>query len=218
MYKVSGIKRNWIIKNNEPLLQCLGNYLESERARNIQTYDFTTLYTNLKHDEIKIALTSVIKLAFKQSKCKYISIYSNSFSWTNKPRDSTFKFDQETLLESLEFLMNNCYFTMGDNIFRQLIGVPMGVDPAPYIADLTLWFFENKYLDELYKLDYFSAKRLNNTFRLMDDITSVNSDGVFAQHVSSIYPESLKLNKENLDDLAANVLDLNIKVEIIYLL
>ena len=89
MYKVTGIKRNWIIKNNEPLLQCLGNYLESERARNIQTYDFTTLYTNLKHDEIKIALTSVIKLAFKQSKCKYISIYSNSFSWTNKPRDST---------------------------------------------------------------------------------------------------------------------------------
>ena len=96
MYKVTGIKRNWIIKNNEPLLQCLGNYLESEIARNIQTYDFTTLYTNLKHDEIKIALTSVIKLAFKQSKCKYISI-----SCTNKPRDSTFKFDQETLLESL---------------------------------------------------------------------------------------------------------------------
>ena len=31
---------------------------------------------------------------------------------------------------------------MGDNIFRQLIGVPMGVEPAPYIADLTLWFFE----------------------------------------------------------------------------
>ena len=99
MFKVTGIKRNWIIKNSEPLLQCLSNYLESERARNIQTYDFTTLYTNLKHDEIKIALTSVIKLSLKQSKCKYISIRNNSFSWTNKP--STFKFDQETLLESL---------------------------------------------------------------------------------------------------------------------
>ena len=96
MYKVTGIKRNWIIKNSEPLLQCLSNYLESERACNIQTYDFST---SLKHDEIKIPLTSVIKLSFKQSKCKYISIHSNSFSWTNKP--STFKFDQETLLESL---------------------------------------------------------------------------------------------------------------------
>ena len=68
------------------------------------------------------------------------------------------------------------------------------------------------YLEKLYKRDYFSARMLGKTFRLIDDITSINSDGVFSQHVGDIYPSSLTLNKENLEDSGANVLDLNIKI------
>ena len=64
--KVTGVNRNWIINNNTPLLDCFNN---TDFARNIQTYDFTTLYTNLDHQNIKTALTSVIKLAFKHAKC-----------------------------------------------------------------------------------------------------------------------------------------------------
>ena len=56
------------------------------------------------------------------------------------------------------------------------------MDPGPFIANLTLFYYEYKHLDRLYKIDYFSAKRLNNTFRLIDDITSINSDGVFQEH------------------------------------
>ena len=93
-----------------------------------------------------------------------------------------------------------------------IIGVPIGVDPGPYIANLTLYYYEYRYLDKLYKIDYFSAKRLNNTFRLIDDITSVNSDGVFQEHVGNIYPDSLVLNKENVEDTRAHVLDLDISV------
>ena len=58
----------------------------------------------------------------------------------------------------------------------------------------------------------YSAKRLNNTFRLIDDITTINSDGVFQEHVGNIYPESLILNKENTEDTSAHVLDLNISI------
>ena len=75
-----------------------------------------------------------------------------------------------------------------------------------------LFYYEYKYLDKLYKMDYYSAKRLNNTFRLIDDITTINSDGVFQEHVSNIYPESLILNKENTEDTSAHVLDLNISI------
>ena len=64
IFKVTGIKRNWIINNNEPILNCLNDINKLSNARNIQTYDFTTLYTNLGHDVIKMALLSVIKLAF----------------------------------------------------------------------------------------------------------------------------------------------------------
>ena len=71
---------------------------------------------------------------------------------------------------------------MGSSIFRQIVGVPIGVDPGPFIANLTLFYYEYKYLDRLYKIYYFSA----NTFRLIDDITSINSDGVFQEHFKSI--------------------------------
>lgn len=105
------------------------------------------------------------------------------------------------------------FYTAGSNIFRQVIGVPIGVDPGPYIANLTLWFYENRYMEKLYKVDYFRARKLNHTFRLIDDITSINSDGVFQDHASLIYPTSLILNKENVGDDEAHVLDLNILVK-----
>ena len=207
--KVTGVNRNWIIDNNTPLLDCFAN---TDFARNIQTYDFSTLYTNLDHSNIKTALSSVIKLMFKHAKCKYISIYSKSFAWVNKPRDTTFSFDENSLIEAVNFLIDNCYFTMGSQVFRQIIGVPIGVDPGPYIANLTLWYYENGYLEKLYKRDFFSARMLGKTFRLIDDITSINSDGVFGQHVGNIYPTSLTLNKENKEDSSANVLDLNVSI------
>lgn len=101
---------------------------------------------------------------------------------------------------------------MGNLVFRQIIGVPIGVDPGPYIANLTLWYYENSYLEKLYKYDFYGARMMGKTFRLIDDITSINSDGVFGQHVGNIYPSSLTLNKENVDDSYANVLDLNVKI------
>ena len=209
IFKVTGINRNWIIDNNTLLLDSLGNV---EFARSIQTYDFTTLYTNLEHSDIKTALASVIKLAFKHAKCSKISIYEKSFRWVNKPRENTFYFDKSSLMEATNYLIDNCYFTLGNRIFRQIIGVPIGVDPGPFIANLTLWYYENSYLEKLYKHDYFSAKMMGKTFRLIDDITSVNSDGIFGQHISNIYPLSLTLNKENSDDSMAHVLDLNVKI------
>ena len=209
IFKVTGVNRNWIIDNNTSLLDCLNN---TEFARNIQTYDFTTLYTNLDHSNIKVALTSVIKLAFKHAKCKCISVYDKSFAWVNKPRDTTFYFDENSLIDAVNFLIDNCYFTLGNLVFRQIIGVPIGVDPGPYIANLTLWYYENSYLEKLYKYDFYGARMMGKTFRLIDDITSINSDGVFGQHVGNIYPSSLTLNKENVDDSYANVLDLNVKI------
>ena len=164
LYKVTGIKRNWIIDNNAPILECFNSYMETDRARNVQTYDFSTLYTNLRHDEIKVALKDVVKLAFKHIKCSYISVYKSSFAWVKNPREDTFRFDEESLNHTIDFILDNSYFSMGNITFRQIIGVPIGVNPGPFIANLTLFYFEYRYLDKLYKIDYYSAKKLNNTF------------------------------------------------------
>ena len=88
---------------------------------------------------------------------------------------------------------------MGSLVLHQIIGVPIGVDPGPYIANLTLWYCENGYLEKIYRCDYLSARMMGKTFRLIDNITFINSDGVFSRDVN-IYPSSCTLDKENLED------------------
>ena len=54
--------------------------------------------------------------------------------------------------------------------FRQVVGVLRGVDPGPYIANFTLWFYESNFISSLNKKDYREALKLRNNLRLIDDI------------------------------------------------
>ena len=53
LYKVTEVNRNWIILNILPIMDALELVNENGIARNIQTFDFSTLYTSLEHKDIK---------------------------------------------------------------------------------------------------------------------------------------------------------------------
>ena len=57
------------------------------------------------------------------AKCKFISIDSKSFAWVNKTRETTFSFNENSFIQAVNFLIDNCYFTMGNQVFCQVIGV-----------------------------------------------------------------------------------------------
>ena len=160
-------------------------------------------------------MTFNINLAFNRNKSKlFISVFNNYSNFVKKPRSSTIYFDNVSLIDSVCFLVDNSYFCFGDLCFRQVIGVPIGVDPGPYIANFTLWFYEFNFISSLYKKDYRRALALRNTFRLIDDISTLNSDGVFQELAREIYPSSLILNKENVNDNEADILDLIISLKV----
>ena len=48
----------------------------------------------------------------------------------------------------------------------------------------------------------------------MDDISSINSDAIFEEDISLIYPESLSLKKENDGQYSANILDLTVDLDL----
>ena len=75
--------------------------------------------------------------------------------------------------------MDNCYFTCGGQLFRQKIGIPMGSDPAPFMANLFLYHFESKWLKELKKKNLNQARKFSNTFRFIDDLNAMNDGGLF---------------------------------------
>ena len=91
--------------------------------------------------------------------------------------------------------MEHSYFTVGSVGFQQRIGIPIGVDCAPAIANLTLFRYEYEYMAKLLRSNYRRALRFNGTFRLMDDISSVNSDGVFQEDIPLIYPAAGTLQR-----------------------
>ena len=122
----------------------------------------------------------------------------------------TFKFDQDSLKDAIRFILVNSYFSIGNLFFHQMIGVPIGVDCGPDIANLSLFYYEYQYISNLLRRNYKRALRYNGCFRLMDDISCLNLDGVFLEDVSVIYPSSLELKKENVGNESANILDLTI--------
>ena len=89
----------------------------------------------------------------------------------------------------------------------------MGSDPAPFFANLFLYFYEDKWMDSLKRNDLIRARKLCNIFRFIDDLSALNDGGEFENNYRDIYPEELELGKENKDNYEASFLDLQIKIE-----
>ena len=64
---------------------------------------------------------------------------------------------------------------MGDRVFRQVIGIPMGSDPAPFFANLFLFYYECEYVKKLSREKKRAlAKKIKHIFRFIDDPIAVN--------------------------------------------
>ena len=110
----------------------------------------------------------------------------------------------------IDFVLNNSFFVFGNKVFRQQVGIPMGIDPAPQMANLYLYFYESLFMEGLTKEDYQAAKKFNYTRRYIDDLNTLNNDGKLEEYHNQgrIYPQEMQLNQENEDQTKATFLDL----------
>ena len=98
---------------------------------------------------------------------------NNNAGWVSKNNRSGIRFSKLLLKEGLEYLLNNCFFTCGNKIFRQVIGLPMGADPSPFMANLFLYHYESQWISSLKKDNIQMARRFANTFRFIDDLLTI---------------------------------------------
>ena len=121
-------------------------YLNRKKSiSNIPTYDFSTLYTNIPHKQLKTRLSHVVKDAFTSNK-SFISVYKNDARWTNSPKKGTLALDSKKIVRLLNWLIGNIFVTFGDKLFRQKIGIPMGTVCAPFLANLFLYSYEYEWI------------------------------------------------------------------------
>ena len=69
----------------------------------------------------------------------------------------------DNICKMIEFLINNIFVQFGGHLFRQVIGIPMGKNCAPLLADLFLYSYENEFLDNMIKGGH---RRLATSFNL----------------------------------------------------
>ena len=96
----------------------------------------------------------------------------------------------------------------GGQLFRQMVGIPMGTNCAPLLANLFLYSIENEFLDNLIKEGKRKlARKFSLSFRYIDDLISFNNKR-FKEFISDIYPKELTISETTESTSAASYLDL----------
>ena len=96
-------------------------------------------------------------------------------------------------------------------IVRQTIGIPMGTDCAPQLANLFLFHYEYLYMKNLMRDNLCMAKQFSNTVRYIDDLLTLNNSN-FEEEITNIYPSELTLKRTSESDTKLSYLDISISI------
>ena len=111
---------------------------------------------------------------------------------------------RQKVCEALTFLLDNIYIRFGSKLYRQIVGIPIGTNCAPLVADLFLFCYERDFMLSLSEENQSGViEAFNSTSRYLDDL--LNIDNYFLDSmVNRIYPSELQLNKANVSDAEAS--------------
>ena len=127
----------WSINN-------LGEILDKLKARDfnatsLSTYDFSTLYNTLSHNSIKDKLTGLIERTFQREGSPNLACNDrNAFITSEKPK-KYHAWSCQNVCDALTFLLDNFFFRFGTKLYTQVVGIPMGTNCAPLVANLFLF-------------------------------------------------------------------------------
>ena len=188
--------RFWVIENSKPIIEKLNHINDKKGAKDISTFDFSTLYTKLPHDDLVHVLHSIIEFVCKAGNRRFISFSFGYGYWTRK-RHGKQSFSISELKSVTKHLITQTYFEVGNLLFRQSIGIPMGIDPAPFWANLYLYKYESDFITQLMKSDKVRARKYLHATRFIDDECNLNDSGEFGLSYHLIYPKDLQLKCEH---------------------
>lgn len=77
------------------------------------------------------------------------------------------------------WLINNCFIRLGDKVWRQKTGIPMGFSCSPIWCNLYFMAYEFRFISRLLKLRRFDLLKLfEHAYRYIDDICILNTPDV----------------------------------------
>ena len=118
----------------------------------------------------------------------------------------------QKVCEALTFFLDNIYIRFGSKLYRQIVGIPMGTNCAPLVADQFLFCYERDFMLSLSEDNQSGViEAFNSTSRYLDDLLNIDNN-FFDSIVNRIYPSELQLNKANVSYAEASFLDLHLSI------
>ena len=161
----------------------LNNWSDNNEISNnlkVATFDFSTLFTTIPHDDL---IRCIVALLNKYFSSDIVIHFENKKIILTKSK----------FVEILKFCISNSYILFDCKIYKQAIGIPMGANYSPNLANLYLHFYESRFMT----LNS-AEKRLNYryVFRYIDDLFTVNNNSIFID-INNIYPPCLEMKNTN---------------------
>ena len=178
--------------SSTPVLDLIDELNNSTLVRHADTFNFSTLYTSIPHNLLLQCLEELITESFRVRGATYICVNHNNAFWSdNKVNNQEHNVSESNLIEYVRFLVDSIYIQVGDRVYKQKIGIPMGTDCAPHLAN---FYYEYKYIKDKLSNNHKVASLFRNTVRFIDDLLTFNNP-MFEEEVYNIYPTELVLKK-----------------------
>ena len=215
-YSRSGVNQLWILKNSKELLEHLQSPNFSH-ITSIKSFDFSTLYTTIPHQKLKSRLVTIIRNSFIHKNgnriYKFLVLGREGPYFVKEHSDSKNKYTEDDIINMLEFLVDNIFVVFGGKVFQQIIGIPIGTNCAPLLADIFLYSYEAEFIQSLLSTGKKKlASQFNFTYRYIDDVLSINNPD-FDNYLGQMYTAELEIKDTTENNTFASYLDLLLSIE-----
>ena len=113
--------------------------------------------------------------------------------------------------DALHYIFDYTFIRFDSQLYRQIVGIPMGTNCAP-LAALFLFCYERDFILSLFDNNQADAvEAFNSTSIYLDGLLNIDYL-YFAQLVSQIYPTELQLNNANSSNAEAPFLELELSI------
>ena len=110
------------------------------RPIKISLYNFRTFYTTISYNLLIKVLSEIINFVFKWKFPSKVGFSATSIYWASKGLAKRY-FTENNLTDTIMFLIKYSYLTIENMVFKEDIGIPTGIDPAPFLAIMSFFCF-----------------------------------------------------------------------------
>ena len=175
----------------------------------MSTYDFSTA---LPHNLIKVKLTELIEQTFNREGSLYLVCNEKRTLFTSEQPKRSQLWSCQKVCDALHSILDNIFIRFGTKVYRHIVGIPMGTNCAPFVAELFLFCYERDFILSLSdNTQADDVKSFNSISRHLDDLLNIDNP-YFEQKASHIYPTELHLYMANSSDTEAPFLGLDLPI------